>query len=77
VTVNGNDVATTDSDGNPLTYSDISVVLDASSINVELVDASASMGAFTFDSLDDTTATVINGGEGDDEISISGQNDEV
>ncbi len=77
VTVNGNDVATTDSDGNPLTYSAISVVLDATSTNVELVDASDSMGAFTFDSLDDTTATVIKGGEGDDEISVSGQNDDV
>jgi S-layer protein len=77
VTVNGNDVATTDPDGNPLTYSDISVVLDAASTNVELVDASASKGAFTFDSLDDSTATVINGGEGNDEISISGSNDEV
>jgi S-layer protein len=78
VTVNGDHATTFDPvTGEPTSYADISVVLDATTTSVELVDASASMGAFTFDSLDDTTATVIKGGEGDDEISISGQNDEV
>jgi S-layer protein len=77
VTVNGNHATALDADGNPTAYADIHVGLDATSTNVELVDASASMGALIFDSLDDTTATVINGGHGNDEISIAGQNDEV
>jgi S-layer protein len=78
VTVNGNHATIIDPvTGVPTSYADISVVLDATTTSVELVDASASKGAFTFDSLNDTTATVIKGGEGNDEISISGQNDEV
>jgi S-layer protein len=77
VTVNGNHATAFDAEGNPTAYAIISVALDPTTTNVELVDASASMGALIFDSLDDTTATVINGGEGDDEISIAGSNDEV
>jgi S-layer protein len=78
VKVDGSNVATFDVNGNPLTYEDISVILDTDSINVALVDASASKGAFTFDSLEESVvATVIKGGSGNDEISVSGANDEV
>ncbi|MDY0185614.1 MAG: hypothetical protein RBR43_07045 [Desulfuromonadaceae bacterium] len=78
VMVNGSNGATFDKNGNPVTYEDITVILDTDSINVALVDASASKGAFTFDSLEESVvATVIKGGSGNDEISVSGANDEV